>query len=214
MTMTPPAIRAQKLGSQVVSALKKRHFDAYFCPTVKEALEQALSLIPANDTVSWGGSSSIREMGLLEALHARQQPVLNRETAQTPEERQQIMHRALTCDTFLMGTNALSQDGQLVNVDGNGNRVAALIYGPKQVIVIAGINKIVKDAEAALVRARTVAAPINAQRFAQNKTPCLVTGACADCTSLDCICAQIVVTRLCRPAGRIKVIIVGEELGY
>lgn len=214
MTLTPPALRAQKLGPQVAAALKKRHFDAYFCPTAAEALRQALELIPAQDTVSWGGSASIQEIGLLQALKERNQPVLDRDSAQTPDERRQLMRRALTCDTFLMSTNALSQDGQLVNVDGNGNRVAALMYGPKQVIVIAGTNKIVKDSDAALVRARTVAAPINAQRFAQNKTPCLVTGECANCTSTDCICAQVAVTRLCRPAGRIKVIIVGEDLGY
>lgn len=214
MTTTPLILRAQKLGLQMVASLKKRHFDAYFCPTASQALQQALALIPEQDTVSWGGSASIKEMGLLQALRDRRQPVLDRETAQTPEERQRIMRQALTCDTFLMSTNAISQDGQLVNVDGNGNRVAALAYGPKQVIVIAGINKAVKDLDAALVRARTVAAPVNAQRFTENKTPCLVTGACADCTAPDCICAQVVITRLCRPAGRIKVIIVGETLGY
>ncbi len=214
MTQTPPALRAQKLGPQVAAALRKRHFDAYFCPTAQEALYQALSLIPAADTVSWGGSATIREIGLLQALKERRQPVLDRETAATPAERLGIMRRALLCDTFLMSANAVSQDGQLVNVDGNGNRVAALAYGPKQVIVIAGINKVVKDLDAAVTRARTLAAPINAQRFSENKTPCLVTGMCADCTAADCICAQIVVTRLSRPAGRIKVILVGEELGY
>lgn len=214
MNNTPAAVRAQKLGLQMVASLKKRHFDAYFCPTAHEAMQQALALIPAGDTVSWGGSASIKETGLLDALRARKQPLLDRDAAQTPEERRQIMRRALTCDTFLMSANAVSQDGQLVNVDGNGNRVAALAYGPEQVIVIAGINKAVKNLDAALVRARTVAAPVNAQRFAENKTPCLVTGTCADCTAEDCICAQVVVTRISRPAGRIKVIIVGEPLGF
>lgn len=214
MQNTPPALRAQKLGIQMLTALKKRRFDAYFCPTMQEACQQALALIPEKDVVSWGGSASIREIGLLQALRQRQQPVLDRDTASTPEERQQLMRQALLCDTFLMGANAVSQDGQLVNIDANGNRVAALLYGPKQVIVMVGINKIVQDVNAAIIRARTVAAPINAQRFAENKTPCLVTGMCADCTAPDSICAQLVITRLCRPAGRIKVIIVGEAVGY
>ena len=120
---------------------------------------------------------------------------------------------ALSADYFLTSANGVSEDGQLVNVDGNGNRVAAIVFGPKYVIVVAGMNKVVRTAEDAMVRARTVAAPLNQQRFLKN-TPCTLTGVCGDCKSPECICNQLLTTRNCRPAGRIKVILVGEELGY
>ena len=116
------------------------------------------------------------------------------------------MRQALTCGTFIMSSNAISADGQLVNIDGNANRVAALCYGPESVLVIAGMNKVMGDLDSAIARARQVAAPANA--------PCAVTGSCGDCTSPDCICCQMVITRACRPAGRIKVILVGEDLGF
>ena len=122
------------------------------------------------------------------------------------------MKQCLGADVFLTGANAISLDGQMVNIDGNGNRVAAIVYGPDSVIVIAGMNKVTDTLESAVTRARTVAAPMNKQRF-DTPTPCAVTGACADCKSEACICNQILITRNCRPAGRIKFILVGEELG-
>ena len=123
------------------------------------------------------------------------------------------MRACLGADVFITGSNAISMDGQLVNIDGVGNRVAAIVYGPKSIVMIAGMNKVVDTLEDAVTRARTVAAPINQQRFLKN-TPCAVTGICADCKSPECICNHIVITRNCRPAGRIKFIIVGEELGF
>lgn len=210
---TPFKRRAAKLGPRVVNALKSRHFDAYYCDSKKEALQQALALIPQDALVAWGGSATLEETGILQAVKEKFN-VLDRDAAQTPQERQELMRRALLCDVFLMSANALSEDGQLVNVDGNGNRVAALVYGPKSVIVVAGINKIAKTLQDALSRARTVAAPQNAQRFENLKTPCLQTGACADCTSADSICAYVLTTRISRPAGKIKVILVGENLGF
>ena len=117
------------------------------------------------------------------------------------------------CDTYLTGANAISEDGEIVNVDGNGNRVAAMTFGPKSVIVACGMNKVVKTAEDATSRARNTAAPVNAQRF-DIRTPCKTTGSCADCKSTDSICSYIVRTRLCKPAGRIKVVLVGEALGF
>ena len=122
------------------------------------------------------------------------------------------MRRGLLADVFLTGANAISLDGQMVNIDGNGNRVAAIVYGPKQVIVIAGMNKVEDSLHAAINRARTVAAPMNQQRFGL-PNPCTATGTCADCKSETCICNQILVTRHCRPVGRIQFILVGEELG-
>ena len=139
------------------------------------------------------------------------QPI-DRDTCRTPEEREEAMRRCLLADVFITGANAISMDGQMVNIDGNGNRVAAIVYGPKEVIVIAGMNKVEDTLDAAITRARTVAAPMNQQRF-QLPNPCTVTGTCADCKSQTCICNQILITRHCRPVGRIKFILVGEELG-
>lgn len=213
MAQTPVQIRSDKLAEKVIKALNSRHFEAYYCPTKEAALEKALSLIPKDEVVSWGGSNTIKEIGLMSYVLENNYSVINRDLAKTPGERMELMRQALTCDTFLMSANAISEDGQLVNVDGNGNRVAAMIFGPKRVIVIAGINKIVKSETDAVVRARTISAPINAQRF-DIKTPCHVTGTCEDCITPDCICTYVVTTRISRPAKRIKVILVGEPIGY
>lgn len=207
------AIRNRKAGEKLCEKLQSRGFAVYYCATGEEALQKALELIPAGSVVSWGGCHSAEEIGLLEAVRQGQYQVLDRNTAKTPEERVAIMKQALTCDVFLTGTNAITEDGELVNVDGNGNRVAAMTYGPDSVIVIAGMNKLTKTVMDAANRARTVAAPINAQRF-DLQTPCKVDGMCHDCNVPDSICTYVVRTRRCKPAGRIKVILVGEELGY
>ncbi len=209
---TPLQKHYDKLGPKVVEALKRRHFDAYYCPTGEEARKLALSLIPADHVVSWGGSETLAQLGILKEVKA-QRKVIDRADAATPEERVELMRRALLCDTFLMSSNAVTEDGQLFNIDGNGNRVAALIYGPKSVIVVAGMNKVASDVQAAENRARYTAAPINAQRF-NIDTPCSFTGTCADCLSKKSVCASMVRTRICRPAGRVKVILVGETLGF
>ena len=201
-----------KSGPRVAAALHKRNMEGYYCSTADEAVEKVLELIPAGDVVSWGGVATVDELGIKERLRHRGQPVIDRDTARTPEERMAMLHQALTCDTFLMSSNAISTDGQLVNIDGMANRVAALCFGPKQVIVVAGMNKVAGDLNAAIARARNVAAPANAQRF-NIKTPCAVNGQCGDCTSPDCICAQMVITRFSKIKGRIKVVLVGETLG-
>lgn len=208
----PQQLRYDKLGPNVVKALQKRNFEAYYCPTKEEALYQAIKLIPTNDIVSWGGSISINEIQLLPYVKEHY-PVIDRDTATTTEERLELMRQALLCDTFLMSANAISEDGQLVNIDGNGNRVAAMIYGPKNIIIIAGMNKVVKTLSDAYARARTIAAPSVVQRFPNAKTPCNLTGACTDCLSADSCCAYMVTTRISRPAHKIKVILVGEDLG-
>lgn len=208
-------IRNQKAGQKVCEALKRRYFDAYYCLSKEEAKNLALSLIPHNDSVCWGGSVTLEEIGLLEAVrNSGNYQILDRDTATTPEERQNIMRQGLLADTFLMSSNAISEDGQLVNIDGIGNRVAALTFGPKNVIVIAGMNKVVKTVEDAYSRAHTYAAPINMQRFESLETPCKGTGTCHNCIKEDCICCSTVITRVCRPAGKIKVILVGENLGF
>lgn len=203
----------EKRGQVLVKNLKSRHFDAYYCADKAAALEKALELIPKGASVGWGGALSAQQIGLMDAVNAGDYKAIDRDKCATPEEKNKAMKQCLTADVFLTGANALSLDGQMVNIDGNGNRVAAIVYGPDTVLVIAGINKVEDSLEAAVNRARTVAAPMNKQRFA-SKTPCEVTASCADCKSEDCICNQILITRNCRPAGRIKFIIVGEELGF
>ena len=175
-------------------------------------MAKALELIPEGALIGWGGVMSAHQIGLIKALNEGNYNTIDRDKCTTPEEKQKAARACMDADYFLMGANALSMDGQMVSIDGNGNRVAALIYGPKHVLVIAGMNKVCDTIDAAVQRARTVAAPMNQQRF-MGKTPCTVTGSCADCLSEDCICCHMVITRCSRHPGRIKYLIVGEELG-
>ena len=201
-----------KRAEILVKNLHSRHFEAYFCETKAQALEKALELIPEGATVGWGGAMSAKQIGLLEAVNNGPYHAIDRDKTTTPEERKKAMKSCLLADVFITGANALSMDGQMVNIDGNGNRVAAIVYGPESILVIAGMNKVMDTMEAAMIRARTIAAPMNKQRFAV-QTPCEVTGTCGDCKSEGCICNQILITRNSKPAGRIKVILVGEDLG-
>ena len=201
-----------KRGPVLVKNLKNRHFEAYYCSTKEEALEKALSLIPQEASVGWGGSVTCQQLGLLDAVRAGEYRVIDRDTAKTPQEREEALRQCLLADTFLTSANALSLDGQMVNIDGTGNRLAAICFGPRQVIVVAGMNKVEDTLEAAITRARTVAAPMNQQRFGF-PNPCGATGSCGDCKSETCICNHILITRHCR-GQRIKFVLVGEDLGF
>jgi len=203
----------EKRAAVTVKNLRSRHFDAWYCADKASALEKALELIPKDASIGWGGAISAQQIGLMDALKAGGYNTYDRDTCETPEERVKMMKKCLSADVFLTGANAISLEGEMVNIDGMGNRVAAIVYGPDSVIVIAGMNKVVDTLEDAVTKARTVAAPMNKQRFGQD-TPCGITGTCADCKSEGCICNQILITRNCRPAGRIKFILVGEELGF
>lgn len=211
--LTQRKMQYDKAGPKVAEALNKRHFEAYYCPDRAAAIEKVLELISPEDTVSWGGTLTVDELGLKDLLRARGQKLIDRDIAQSNEERVELMRQGLLADTFLTSSNAVTADGQLFNIDGTGNRVAALCFGPTQVVVVAGMNKVAGDLDGAMRRAREVAAPMNAQRFPL-KTPCVANGLCGDCKGPDSICAQIVTTRLCKPAGRIKVVLVGEDLGF
>lgn len=200
-------------GEYLVDKFNERFFESYYCSTKEDALNKALSLIEDGDTVSWGGSQSIFQCGLVDEVKKGNYTVIDRATAKTPEEKEDLMRKAFFVDTYLMSSNAVSETGELVNVDGNGNRVAALSYGPKQVIIVVSLNKVMPDLDSAIKRARSIAAPTNAQRFGLD-TPCAKTGKCFNCNSKDCICADIVITRISRPKNRIKIIFCGEELGY
>ncbi len=206
---TPKELYYAKRAEILVKNLKSRHFDAYYCENAQEALRKALELIGEGSSVGWGGAMSAQQIGLMDALHAGNYHPIDRERA---SDRQKAMLDCFSADVFITGANGLSLDGEMVNIDGMGNRVAAIVYGPKKVLVIAGMNKVCDTLEDAITRARTVAAPMNEQRFL-GTTPCAKTGVCADCKSEQCICNQILITRHCRPAGRIQFILVGEELG-
>lgn len=203
------AKRAEKL----VRNLNAAGFEACFCQTKEEALTKALELIPNGASVGWGGAISAQQIGLMDALNGGDYNTLDRDKAATPEERTAIMRSCFNADWFITGANALSLTGEMVNIDGMGNRVGMIVYGPKNILVIAGANKICDTLGDAVRRARTVAAPMNEQRFL-GQTPCAVTGTCDDCKAPGCICNQLLITRNSRPVGRIKVIIVNETLGF
>ncbi|MDR2033506.1 MAG: lactate utilization protein [Helicobacteraceae bacterium] len=206
---------------KIIKSLKSRKFEAFYCKNKDEAVEKAMSLISEGSSVSWGGSVTIREIGLIDRIYKTDLTIINRDTAKTIDERFDLMRKALLSDVYLTSVNAISEDGIMVNVDGVGNRVAAMTFGPKSVIVIIGMNKVCKTSEDARVRARTYAAPVNAHRISINpllkmpeNTPCALTGMCFDCKTDECMCSYIIETRMCKIPGRIKVILVGESLGF
>ncbi|MBR2978035.1 MAG: lactate utilization protein [Oscillospiraceae bacterium] len=209
---TPREDMYKKSAEQLVAALRRRRFGAQFCATVQEAKEAVLALIPEGASVGWGGSETVNALGVKQTLREKGQPLFDRDSAPTREAQVEAMYASQLADVFLMSSNAITEDGCLVNVDGLGNRVSALIFGPKKVIVVAGMNKVTADLESAISRVRHYAAPMNAQRF-PGESPCRRTGRCADCVSPDCICTNLVVTRLSRVEERIHVILVGEDLG-
>lgn len=212
--MTAKEMYYEKRGNILVKNLKARHFDACYCATKEEALAQALSRIPEGASVAWGGSVTAQQIGLFDAIRSGNYRPIDRDKCTTAQEREQAMKQGLLANVFITGANGLSLDGQMVNIDGTGNRVAPIVYGPDRIIVIAGMNKVEDTLDAAVHRARHIAAPMNCQRFAGKQTPCAVTAVCGDCKSVDCICNQILITRHCRPEGRIQFILVGEELGF
>jgi hypothetical protein len=156
---------------------------------------------------------TLTESGLMDVLRKSNYQIIDRETAKTPEEVREMGGKLCCADYFLMSTNAITAKGELVNMDGRANRVSFLCYGPQYVIILAGMNKVVTDVESGIDRIRVMAAPPNTVRLNKN-TPCAVNGICADCQSPDCICSQLVITRRSGMPGRIKVVLVGEELGY
>ena len=205
--------RNKMLGEKIIKGLESRNMEGYYAENAEEALAKALEWIPESSSVAWGGSMSIGEIGLKQAICEGNYQAYNRDAAKSPEEKRKIELITYDCDFFLASSNAITEDGVLVNVDGMANRVSAIANGPRNVIMIVGMNKVVKDVDNALSRARNEAAPINAQRF-QLDTPCAKTGACFDCKSPDTICCQILITRYSKVPKRIKVILVNDELGF
>ena len=212
--MTPLEERNQKLAERMIKNLNRRNMEAFYCPTGEEAVKKISELIEDGSTVTWGGSMTIRDLGIPDALRSRGTlEVLDRDTVESPEEVRETYLRAFTADVYLTSANAISEDGVIVNIDGNGNRVAALTWGTKKVIFIIGLNKVAQTVEAALARARSIASPINTQRF-DIKTPCRIDGTCHNCNSPDSICSYVHFLRNSRNKGRHTVVLVGEDLGY
>ena len=198
------------LAQKVIKGLESRNMTGYWAESKRDALEQALALIPEGSSVTMGGAMSAHEIGLVDALKKGDYNFIDRDAY---EDKRAAMLAAYEADVFLASANAITEDGILVNIDGNSNRVSAIAQGPRKVIFIVGMNKVCPDPDSAMKRARNVAAPINAQRFGLN-TPCAKTGACLDCKSPDTICCQFLITRFSRHPGRIHVILVGENLGF
>ena len=211
--MTPKELRNERLAERMIKNLKRRNMEAFYCKTSEETIQKVLELIPDGSSITWGGSMTIRDMGLPDALRKKgTYEVLDRDLVEGNEEKVQMYVRAVTTDVYLSSANAISEDGVIVNIDGNGNRVAAITWGPKKVIFIIGLNKVAQTVEAALARARSTASPINAARF-DIKTPCQVDGVCHNCNSPESICNYVHFLRN-SPHGKHTVILVGENLGY
>lgn len=200
-------------AQSIIKKLALRNMTGHYCDTAAEAVELVRSLVGDGESVTWGGSVTFSQSGAKNALAADDHPMIDRMEASTADEQEEMWRRQVSADWFFMSTNAITLDGELVNIDGNANRLALLLHGPKHVCVIAGMNKVVADVESGIKRIRTVACPLNAARLHTN-TPCELTGTCADCHSQGCMCCQEVITRHSRHKGRIHVILVGENLGY
>lgn len=211
--MTPQEQRNELLAKTIIKNLQRRHIEGFYCPSGEEAVKKVSELIADGSTVTWGGTMTVRDLGIPEHLKSRGTlEVIDRDLAGTLEERQAMYLRAFSADVYLSSANAISEDGVIVNIDGAGNRVAAITWGPKKVIFVIGLNKVTQTVEAALSRARGTASPINSARF-DIKTPCKADGVCHNCNSPECICNYVHFLRN-SPKGRHTVILVGENLGY
>ena len=198
------------LSQKVIKGLESRNMRGYYAESREEALKLALSLIPEGSSVTMGGAMSAVEIGLVDALKAGNYNFIDRDAF---EDKRAAMLLAYDADVFLSSANAITEDGVLVNIDGNSNRVSAIAQGPRKVVFIVGMNKVCDDVDGAMKRARNVAAPINAQRFGLS-TPCAKTGACMDCKSPDTICCQFLITRYSKHKDRIHVVLVNDNLGF
>lgn len=201
------------MAESIIKNLKKRNMEGFYFETSAECVKAITEAIPDGSTISWGGSETIKEIGLMDAIHNSRYELIDRSNAKTPDEARQIYAKTVLSDYYLMSSNAITIEGELINIDGNGNRAACLIHGPAHIIIAAGMNKVVTDVKSGVARVRNMASPANAIRLNKD-LPCSVSGHCNDCLSPNCFCNQIVITRRSGHEGRIKVYLVGEELGY
>ena len=199
----------QKTAQSVIKWLEKRNMEGYYFETAEEAVQAALEMMPEGSVVAHGGSATLTDSGMLDAIKARNYTLIDRASQNAREN----YAKAILSDYYFMSTNAITLKGELVNIDGNANRVGCLCHGPSHVMMLVGMNKLATDVESAVKRARTYACPANAHRLNRN-TPCGNIGVCGDCLLDDCFCNQIVITRRSGHKGRIKVFLIGEELGF
>lgn len=211
--MTHKTAAFAAMAKSIIKNLEKRNMEGYYFETGAECVKAITDTIPDGSVISWGGSETIKEIGLMDAIHNNRYELIDRSLSKTPDEARQIYAKTVLSDYYLMSSNAVTLDGELINIDGNGNRVACLIHGPSHVIIVVGMNKIVTDVESGIARVRNMASPPNAIRLNKD-IPCAISGHCHDCLSPNCFCNQIVVTRRSGHNGRIKVYLVGEELGF
>lgn len=213
MKKTVEEQRNERLAQTIIKNLQRRHIEGFYCPTGDDAVKKVSELIADGSSVTWGGTMTVRNLRIPETLKKRGTlEVLDRDLVETAEEKQAMYLRAFSTDVYLASANAISEDGVIVNIDGNGNRVAAITWGPKRVIFVIGLNKVAQTVEAALSRARGTASPVNATRF-DIKTPCQTDGVCHNCNSPESICNYVHFLRN-SPRGRHVVVLVGESLGY
>lgn len=211
MTNRQLAFRAASEG--IIKELEKRNMEGFFYEDSVSCVDAIMEMMEDGSVVSWGGSESVKECGLMDEVQKGNYQLIDRLSGKTPEESRQLYAKATLADYYLMSTNAITLNGELINIDGAGNRVACLIHGPKHVMIVAGMNKLVADISSGYDRVKNIASPANVQRLGKN-TPCFHTGKCGDCFSPDCICSQTVITRRSSVPGRIKVFLVAEDLGY
>ncbi|QCX34727.1 lactate utilization protein [Caloramator sp. E03] len=204
----------QKRVERTIENLEKNNIEAFFVQDEKELIDKIMDLVPENATVSVGGSMTLFETGVIEHLRSGRYNFLDRyKEGLSMDDIKEIYRKSFFADAYFTSSNAITEEGEIYNVDGNGNRVAAMIYGPDKVIIVAGINKIVKDLDEAIERNRAMSAPANAKRLNKN-TPCAKIGYCMDCTSPERICRNYVLIKSQGKKGRMYVIFVNKHFGY
>lgn len=205
---------ATTIGERVVKALNKNDFEAEFFKTKEEALHHILDNIPDQAKIGIGGSATLREIGLMDRLREKDYILYDHNAAGlTPEGKTQQRYSQLTSDIFFSSSNAITLNGELVNIDYIGNRVGSMMFGPRKVIVVVGINKVTRDIEEGLQRIRMYAAPLNSKRH-ELPNPCIKTGQCTDCQGTTRICNITTIIHRCPPLTDIKVVVIGENLGF
>jgi len=212
--MTSKKASYANTANTIIKKLAPRGINGFYCEDSESAKKMVMEMMPEGSSVTWGGSETVYRMGILDAVKNGNYTAVDRYAkADTPEEIKALKASIYTADYYLMSSNAITVDGELINIDGNGNRVACLINGPDKVIMVIGMNKVVRTVEDGINRVHTIAAPPNGTRIGSG-TPCEVTGVCSECKGSKSMCCHTVITRSSRHEGRINVILVGEELGY
>jgi hypothetical protein len=210
--MEAKKIYSETIAKKVIAKFETGGIEGHYFENSQQLIEFLKNLIPKESVIAWGGSMTCVELKVMDFIRSGSFKLLDRDAEKDPVKLMQIFRDSFSADYYFTGTNAITKDGKLVNTDGNGNRVAALCYGPKYVIVIAGTNKIVADEKAAISRIKSLAAPMNAMRLSK-PTPCTKTGQCGECYEAS-ICSHTVITRRCSVKGRIKLLLVGENAGF